>query len=141
MLPVFHAFDRAESPVIHYISAWQGNEKNIWYEFVSQQFLDLMGCDNPTQVADIFRKTIIDRRIYKFQGIDDFIVLELLGTLFRIGLGPTSQVRMYALKPGLEFLFFMLQSISNLGVSCARHRVLLNVTGGSIKSNFAEIRN
>jgi len=77
MLPVFHAFDRAESPVIHYISAWQGNEKNIWYEFVSQQFLDLMGCDNPSQVANIFRKTIIDRRIYKYQGIDDFIEKEV----------------------------------------------------------------
>jgi len=77
MLPVFHAFDRAESPVIHYISAWQGSQNNIWYEFVSQQFLDLMGCDNPTQVADIFRKTIIDRRIYKYQGIDDFIEKEV----------------------------------------------------------------
>ena len=77
MLPVFHAFDRAESPVIHYISAWQGSEDNIWYEFVSQQFLDLMGCDDPTQAADIFRKTIIDRRIYKYQGIDDFIEKEV----------------------------------------------------------------
>lgn len=77
MLPVFQAFDRAESPVIHYISAWQGNEQNIWYEFVSQQFLDLMGCDNPSQVADVFRTTIIDRRIYKYQGIDDFIEKEV----------------------------------------------------------------
>ena len=77
MLPVFHAFDRAESPVIHYISAWQGDQKNIWYEFVSQQFLDLMGCDDPTQVGDIFRNTIIDRRIYKYQGIDDFIEKEV----------------------------------------------------------------
>ena len=77
VLPVFHAFDRAESPVIHYISAWQGNEKNIWYEFVSQQFLDLMGCDNPSQLADIFRTAIIDRRIYMYQGIDDFIDKEV----------------------------------------------------------------
>ncbi|MBW2178742.1 MAG: hypothetical protein JRH03_17785, partial [Deltaproteobacteria bacterium] len=52
ILPIFHAFDHTESPVIHYISAWQGNENNIWYEFVSQQFLDLMGCDHPSQVAD-----------------------------------------------------------------------------------------
>ena len=77
VLPVFHAFDRAESPVIPYISAWQGSQDNIWYEFVSQQFLDLMGCDDPTQVADIFRKSIIDRRIYKYQGIDDFIEKEV----------------------------------------------------------------
>jgi signal transduction histidine kinase len=77
VLPVFHAFDRVESPVIHYISAWQGNEKNIWYEFVSRQFLGLMGCDTPAEAADIFRKTIIDRRIYKYQGIDDFIEKEV----------------------------------------------------------------
>lgn len=77
MLPVFHAFDRAESPVIHYISAWQGNAQNIWYEFVSQQFLDLMGCDDPVQLAEVFRKAIIDRRIYKYQGIDDFIEKEV----------------------------------------------------------------
>jgi len=77
VLPVFHAFDRAKSPVIHYISAWQGSEKNIWYEFVSQRFLDLMGCDDPTQVADVFRKGIIDRRIYKYQGVSDFIEKEV----------------------------------------------------------------
>jgi len=77
ILPIFHAFDHTESPVIHYISAWQGNENNIWYEFVSQQFLDLMGCDHPSQVADAFRKAVIDRRIYKYWGIDSFIEKEV----------------------------------------------------------------
>lgn len=77
ILPVFQAFDRADTPVIHYISAWQGDEKNIWYEFVSQQFLDLMGCDHPHQVAEVFRKTIIDRRIYKYWGVDTFVEEEV----------------------------------------------------------------
>ena len=76
-LPVFNAFDRMNMPVIPYISAWQGNEKNIWYEFVSQQFLDLMECEHPRQVADMLRKTIIDRRIYKYWGVDDFVEEEV----------------------------------------------------------------
>ncbi|MEN8244797.1 MAG: hypothetical protein ABFS43_07835 [Thermodesulfobacteriota bacterium] len=58
--------------------SWNGVEYSViwkisWYEFVSQRFLDLMGCGEPVQVADVFRKAIIDRRIYKYQGIDDFI--------------------------------------------------------------------
>ena len=77
ILPIFHAFDLAEPPVIHYISAWQGNQRNIWYEFVSRRFLDLMGCDDPTRVADVLRKAINDRRIYKYQGVDDFIEKEV----------------------------------------------------------------
>jgi len=77
VLPVFHAFDAMESTAIPYISAWQGDEKNIWYEFVSQQFLDLMGCDHPNEVAETLRKTIIGQRIYNYWGDDAFVEKEV----------------------------------------------------------------
>jgi signal transduction histidine kinase len=68
-IPVFHAFDQAGSPAIPYISAWQGNKKNIWYEFVSRKFLALLDC-GPANIADILRSTIVDRRIYKTRFVD-----------------------------------------------------------------------
>jgi len=68
-IPLFHAFDQAGSPAIPYISAWQGNRKNIWYEFVSRKFLALLNC-GPTNIADILRSTIVDRRIYKSRFAD-----------------------------------------------------------------------
>jgi len=63
-IPVFHIFDQAGSPAIPYISAWKENKKNIWYEFVSRKFLALLDC-GPTNIAEILRSTIVDRRIYK----------------------------------------------------------------------------
>jgi signal transduction histidine kinase len=68
-IPVFQAFDKEGSPAIPYISAWQGNKKNIWYEFVSRKFLALLNC-GPTNIADILRSTIVDRRIYKSRFVD-----------------------------------------------------------------------
>ena len=68
-IPLFHAFYQAGSPAIPYISAWQGNRKNIWYEFVSRKFLTLLNC-GPTNIADILRSTIVDRRIYKSRFAD-----------------------------------------------------------------------
>jgi signal transduction histidine kinase len=61
---IFQAFDQTGSPAIPYISAWQGNEKNIWYEFVSRKFLALLNC-GPANIADILRASVVDRRIYK----------------------------------------------------------------------------
>ena len=68
-IPVFQAFDQEGSPAIPYISAWQGNKKNIWYEFVSRKFLALLNC-GPSNIADILRSTIVDRRIYKSRFAD-----------------------------------------------------------------------
>ena len=75
-IPVFHVFDQAGSPAIPYISAWQGNEKNIWYEFVSRKFLALLDC-GPTNIADILRSAIVDRRIYKSSFVDPLDATEV----------------------------------------------------------------
>lgn len=69
IIPVYHAFDQSGSPAIPYISAWQETDKNIWYEFVSRKFLTLLDC-GPTNIADIFRSVIVDRRIYKSEFVD-----------------------------------------------------------------------
>lgn len=63
-IAIFQAFDQTGSPAIPYISAWQGNETNIWYEFVSRKFLAILNC-GPTNIADILRASVMDRRIYK----------------------------------------------------------------------------
>ena len=61
----FRAFDETDVPVIHYISAWQMDEKVIWYEFVSQRFVRLLQCE-PSEVAAAFREAILDHRLYKY---------------------------------------------------------------------------
>jgi signal transduction histidine kinase len=76
VIPVFHAFDQTGSPAIPYISAWQGNKKNIWYEFVSRKFLALLDC-GPTNIADILRSAIVDRRIYKSRFVDPLDATEV----------------------------------------------------------------
>ena len=76
VIPVFHVFDQAGSPAIPYISAWQGNKKNIWYEFVSRKFLSLLDC-GPANIADILRSAIVDRRIYKSSVADPLEATEI----------------------------------------------------------------
>ena len=75
-IPAFYIFDQAGSPAIPYISAWQGNKKNIWYEFVSRKFLTLLDC-GPTNIADILRSALVDRRIYKSSVVDPLEATEI----------------------------------------------------------------
>ena len=75
-IPVFHVFDQAGSPAIPYISAWKGNQKNIWYEFVSRKFLALLDC-SPTNIAEILRSTLVDRRVYKSSFVDPLDATEV----------------------------------------------------------------
>jgi putative nucleotidyltransferase with HDIG domain len=60
----YQAFEETGSAGIFYIAAWQSQEKKIWYEYISQSFLSLLGCQQ-SEVADVFRDGVIDRRIYK----------------------------------------------------------------------------
>ena len=41
----FQEFDELGTPTIPYIAAWQEKHKVIWYEFVSRQLLQLLGCN------------------------------------------------------------------------------------------------
>ncbi|MEW6290191.1 MAG: HAMP domain-containing sensor histidine kinase [Thermodesulfobacteriota bacterium] len=74
----FRAFDRTDVPVISYISAWQMDDKLIWYEFVSQRFLRLLQC-RPNEIATAFREAILDHRLYKYIDSSDAIKENVLG--------------------------------------------------------------
>lgn len=63
----YRLFDKTDNPSIIYLSAWEENEKKIWYEFVGRRFLELLRC-KPFEVAEVFRNCILDRRVYKYMG-------------------------------------------------------------------------
>ncbi len=60
------AFEHTLIPVIPYLSAWQEQENAMWYEFAGQSFCDLMQC-SPNAVAEIFRNSILERRVYNYK--------------------------------------------------------------------------
>ncbi len=64
------AFEETGNPAIPYISAWQEEEKTMWYEFAGKRFIELMGCP-PADVPHVLRKSIIERRVYKYMDVDD----------------------------------------------------------------------
>jgi HD-GYP domain-containing protein (c-di-GMP phosphodiesterase class II) len=65
----YRVYEDTGSAAILYIAAWQGQKEKIWYEYASQKFMSLLGCEN-SEVAEIFRDSIIDRRIYKDLDVD-----------------------------------------------------------------------
>ena len=66
----FQVFDELETPAIPYIAAWQEKRNVIWYEFVSRQLLQLLGC-NHSDASEFFRNSIVERRIYTKMGAPD----------------------------------------------------------------------
>lgn len=72
----YKTIEEIGSSGIFYISAWQSQEKHIWYEYTSQSFLDLLGCQ-PSEVAAVFRNGVTDRRIYKTLDMDAGIYKEV----------------------------------------------------------------
>ncbi|MGD8447097.1 MAG: HD domain-containing phosphohydrolase [Desulfobacterales bacterium] len=65
----YRKFEDTGSTAILYIAAWQGEKEKIWYEYTSHKFMNLLGCEN-SEVAEVFRDSIIDRRIYKDLDVD-----------------------------------------------------------------------
>jgi diguanylate cyclase (GGDEF)-like protein len=61
------ALDKMCLPIIPYIAAWRGDEKIIWYEHVGTRFLTILNC-HPSEVAEVFRQSIVDRRLYRYAG-------------------------------------------------------------------------
>jgi diguanylate cyclase (GGDEF)-like protein len=59
----FQVFDELATPAIPYIAAWQEKLNVIWYEFVSRQLIQLMGC-NHADASEFFRNSMVERRIY-----------------------------------------------------------------------------
>ncbi len=69
--------EKARVPIIPYISAWQDDGQIIWYEFVGKSFCDLLSC-SCEEVADVFRKSIIDRRQYRYLDVEEKVEEEII---------------------------------------------------------------
>lgn len=77
-IAALQAFEKTGNPAIPYISAWKEEDKIIWYEFVSKRFIDLMKCKRD-EVAAVFKKSIVDRRKYKYPDVESGIRKETIG--------------------------------------------------------------
>ena len=76
-LDIMSAFDGLGSPVIPYISAWKEDQKNMWYEFASDNLLEIMDC-SCRELPVKFRASVVDRHIYKYQESDEKIQKEVV---------------------------------------------------------------
>ncbi len=73
----YRGFEETGNPAIPYISAWQEEEKNMWYEFAGKRFVQLMDCALE-ELAEVFRNSIRERRVYKYLDVDSGIKTEIL---------------------------------------------------------------
>ena len=65
----YRAFEETGNAAILYIAAWEGSDKRIWYEYASRHFMTLLGCEYG-EIAEVFRNSVKDRRIYKYLDLD-----------------------------------------------------------------------
>jgi hypothetical protein len=91
-------FEETGNPSINYIAAWHEKDRIIWYEFVSNRLGELLGCES-AQAAEVFRNSVVERRIYKTQGKEPGIKREIIHqrelTSFR------KQLRAEVIKTGM----------------------------------------
>lgn len=73
----YRAFEETGSNALLYIAAWKGNDKKIWYEYASSHFTTLLDCEQ-SQIAEVFRNCVKDRRIYKYLDVDGSIHKEVI---------------------------------------------------------------
>lgn len=73
----YQAFEETGSSAILYIAAWKGNDKKIWYEYVSDQFPELLGCEQ-SKIAEVFKNSVKDQRIYKHLDFGSGIKKEII---------------------------------------------------------------
>ena len=66
-IALYRAYEETQGPAILYIAAWRENEKEVWYEYVGRRFVQLMGCGD-AEVAENFRRALIERRVYRYTG-------------------------------------------------------------------------
>jgi HD-GYP domain-containing protein (c-di-GMP phosphodiesterase class II) len=65
----YRGFEDTGSAAILYIAAWQGGKEKIWYEYAGERFMKILGCKK-SELAEVFRDSVIDRRIYKDLDVD-----------------------------------------------------------------------
>jgi len=59
----YHAFEETGTLAIPYVAAWHQESHTIWYEYAGQRLADLLDC-RLTEVAEVLRDCVVDRRIY-----------------------------------------------------------------------------
>lgn len=60
----YQAIEKTGCAAMLYIAAWEGNGERIWYEYAGRDFITLFECEHH-EIAEVFRKSVRDRRIYK----------------------------------------------------------------------------
>jgi len=76
-IDAFRTLEKTGNPAILYLAAWQEDERSIWYEYTSKRFAELLGCEY-SKTVEVFRNSIVDRRIYKYMDIDAGIEKEII---------------------------------------------------------------
>jgi diguanylate cyclase (GGDEF)-like protein len=59
------SFDSYSFPMMPYITAWNQEDNTIWYEFVGQQFIELLDT-TIVDISKVFRDSIQDQRIFHY---------------------------------------------------------------------------
>ena len=57
--------EKSGTPAILYVAAWMKDHLPIWYEYTSTRFSLMLGC-HPTETAERFCNSVMERRIYKY---------------------------------------------------------------------------
>ncbi|MBA4393598.1 MAG: hypothetical protein C0407_08605, partial [Desulfobacca sp.] len=65
-LSIYHSLETTGNPSLCYMAAWKEDDRIIWYEFTSKRIRELLGC-GASEVAEIFRRGVVEQRIYKYQ--------------------------------------------------------------------------
>ncbi len=73
----FRSFEEIGNPAFAYLSAWWEHKEPIWYEFISDRFVNLLGCKTET-VADFLRNKILEHREYKYMDGKASIAQEII---------------------------------------------------------------
>lgn len=76
-LSINRDFEETGNPSINYIAAWHEKDRIIWYEFASRRLGELLGCET-AQAAEVFRNSVVERRIYKTRGEEPGIKKEII---------------------------------------------------------------
>jgi hypothetical protein len=71
------AFEDTGNPAICYLAAWHEKDRIIWYEFAGSGLSELLGCES-SQAAEVFRKSVVERRVYKYRAEESGIKKEIL---------------------------------------------------------------
>lgn len=60
----YQDFEKTGVRAMLYIAAWEGSDKQIWYEYASANLARLFGCSQQ-DIAKTFRRSVTDRKIYQ----------------------------------------------------------------------------